>query len=520
MLSFQTVTEAPPEPTGGQTERPQPHPQPADAPPLPPPYEIIVIGGGSAGIVSANVAAGLGVRTALVEKERIGGECLWTGCVPSKALLHAASVAALCRRQATASAASLSSVACRLSPDLGREALCYVREAIQRVKEADATEEMMREFGVEIFFGPPRFIDRHTLQVGDQRLAARQFILATGSHPAVPEVPGLRESGFLTNQTIFDLEEVPESLVVIGGGPVGVEMAQAFHRLGADVTLLQHGPRLLPRDDTELVEQLEGLLRSEGIRIMTGVEAAEVRRQPDGMKRVTWRQGGEEAEARAAEVLVGAGRRPNVEGLNLEAAGVRLDEKGVWVDRRLRTSAPNIWACGDVLGRHQFSHMAEHEAKAVVRNALLPFPQRVPFEIEPWTTFTDPELAHVGLTEAEARDQGRNVHVYRHSFQQDDRALVDEEGRGMVKIIADGRGRLMGAHILGPRAGELIHEFVLAMRHGLSVRALADTIHVYPTLSMANQRAAQRYYQELAGQPLARNALRLVFWLTGKALRG
>jgi pyruvate/2-oxoglutarate dehydrogenase complex dihydrolipoamide dehydrogenase (E3) component len=164
--------------------------------------------------------------------------------------------------------------------------------------------------------------------------------------------------------------------------------------------------------------------------------------------------------------------------------------------------------------------MAEHEAKAVVRNALLPFPQRVPFEIEPWTTFTDPELAHVGLTEAEAREQGRNVHVYRHSFQQDDRALVDEEGRGLVKIIADGRGRVLGAHILGPRAGELIHEFVLAMRHGISVRALADTIHVYPTLSMANQRAAQRYYQELAGQPLARSALRFLFWVTGKAVRG
>src|SRR6266851_1051170 len=208
------------------------------------PYEIIVIGGGSAGIVSANVAAGLGVRTALVEKERIGGECLWTGCVPSKALLHAASVAALCRRQATgdgrpgtALAASLSSVACRLSSDGGRAALRYVRESIQRVKEADATEAMMREFGVAIFFGPPRFIDRHTVQVGDQRLVGRQFILATGSHPAVPDIPALSEAGFLTNQTIFDLEEVPESLVVIGGGPIGVEMAQAFQRLGAEVTL-------------------------------------------------------------------------------------------------------------------------------------------------------------------------------------------------------------------------------------------------------------------------------------------
>jgi pyruvate/2-oxoglutarate dehydrogenase complex dihydrolipoamide dehydrogenase (E3) component len=378
---------------------------------------------------------------------------------------------------------------------------------------------MMRELGVEIFLGPPCFEDRHVLRVGEQRLLARQFILATGSRPAVPDIPGLLEAGCLTNETIFDLEEVPESLAVIGGGPIGVEMVQAFRRLGAEVTLLQRGPRLLPRDDTELTEHLERLLRSEGIRVVTQAEVTEVRSQPDGTKRISIRREAENEEVQAAALLVATGRRPNVEGLNLEAVGVRVGEEGVWADQRLRTSAPNIWACGDVLGRHQFSHMAEHEAKSVVRNALLPFPQRVPFEIEPWTTFTDPKLAHVGLTEAEAREQGRNVHVYRHSFQQDDRALVDEAGRGVVKIVADGRGRVLGAHILGPRAGELIHEFVLAMRHGISVRALADTIRVYPTLSMANQRAAQRYYQELADQPLTRSALRLVFLLTRKALR-
>jgi pyruvate/2-oxoglutarate dehydrogenase complex dihydrolipoamide dehydrogenase (E3) component len=524
MLGLHTITEAPPDPDGGAASpvgatetraAPRHHARPTS-----PPYEIIVVGGGSAGIVSANVAAALGVRTALVERDRIGGECLWTGCVPSKALIHTAKLrrqASDARRQSAGDSVGLASGARRLASE---EALRYVRESIQRVKEADATEAMMRDFGVEIFLGAPRFEDRHTLRVGDHRLRARQFILATGSHPAIPEVPGLLDSDYLTNQTIFDLQEVPESLTVLGGGPIGVELAQAFRRLGAEVTVLQRGSRLLPRDDTELTDQLEGMLRDEGIRILTKAEVTEVARQPDGTKRVSFRRGGEEAHVRAAELLVATGRRPNVEGLNLEAAGVRLDENGVRVDRRLRTSASNIWACGDILGRHQFSHMAEHEAKAVVRNALLPFPQRVPFAVEPWTTFTDPELAHVGLTEAEAREQRRDVRVYRHSFQQDDRALVDEQARGLVKIVADGRGRVLGAHILGPRAGELIHEFVLAMRHGLSVRALADTIHVYPTLSMANQRAAQRYYQEFAEQPLMRNALRLVFWLTRRQLRG
>jgi pyruvate/2-oxoglutarate dehydrogenase complex dihydrolipoamide dehydrogenase (E3) component len=478
------------------------------------PYEIVVIGGGSAGIVSANVAAALGVRTALVEKERIGGECLWTGCVPSKALIHAASVAAI-----RAGSRAFGSGAVPSGPSVGREALAYVRNSIQRVKEADATEAMMREFGVELFFGPSRFVNRHVLQVGDQQLLGRQFILATGSRPAIPAIPGLLDAGFLTNQTIFSLEEAPRSLAVIGGGPIGVEMAQAFRRLGAEVTLLQHGPRLLPRDDAELTDELEVLLHAEGIRMLKDADVVEVTPGDDGLKRLSVSEGDRTPTVQAAEILVAAGRRPNVEGLNLDAAGVRLDESGVWVDDRLRTSSRHIWACGDVLGRHQFSHLAEHEAKAVVRNALLPFPARVRFDVEPWTTFTDPELAHVGLTEAEARAQGRNVRVYRHSFQQDDRALVDEAGRGLVKIIADPRGRILGAHILGPRAGELIHEFILAMRHGLSVRALADTIHVYPTLSMANQRAAQRYYQGWADRPLLRGGLRLVLRLMRRAVR-
>jgi pyruvate/2-oxoglutarate dehydrogenase complex dihydrolipoamide dehydrogenase (E3) component len=353
------------------------------------PYEIIVIGGGSAGIVSANVAAALEVRTALVEKERIGGECLWTGCVPSKALIHAASVAAIrAGRRALEARGAAPGAPCPVpgedspaidgtgdralstghpAPSLGREALTYVRDSIERVKEADATEAMMRDFGVELFFGPPRFINRHVLQVGDQQLLGRQFILATGSHPAIPEIPGLAEAGFLTNQTIFSLDDIPASLAVIGGGPIGVEMAQAFHRLGAEITLLQRGPHLLPRDDAELTTQLEELLRAEGIRILTDAAVTEVQRAERGQKRLAVRHGDQTLTIEAVEILVAAGRRPNVAGLNLGTAGVRVGENGVWVDDRLRTSARHIWACGDVLGRHQFSHMAEHEAKVVVR---------------------------------------------------------------------------------------------------------------------------------------------------------
>jgi pyruvate/2-oxoglutarate dehydrogenase complex dihydrolipoamide dehydrogenase (E3) component len=478
------------------------------------PYEIIVIGGGSAGIVCANVAAALGVRTALVEKERIGGECLWTGCVPSKALIHAAAVAS----DRTGSRA-LGAPREPVDRSVGREALNYVREAIERVREADATEAMLRDFGVELFFGVPRFEEPHVLQVGDTRLLGRQFILATGSRPAAPDIPGLAESGYLTNQSLFSLPEVPESLGVIGGGPIGVEMAQAFGRLGAEVTLLQRGPRLLPRDDPELTGELETMLAAEGIRVLTMAPVTGVRRAADGSRTITFSRGDRTEEVGCAELLVATGRRANVQGLNLEAAGVCLDPVGVWVDRKLRTSARHIWACGDVLGRHRFSHMAEHEAKAVVRNALLPFSPHVPLEIEPWTTFTDPELAAVGLTEEQAMRKEGRVKVYRHSFGQDDRALVDEAGRGLVKIVAGRRGRILGAHILGPRAGELIHEFVLAMTYGLSVRDLADAIHVYPTLSMANQRAAQRYYQGCMEQSLTRGGLRMLLRLLGRQLR-
>jgi pyruvate/2-oxoglutarate dehydrogenase complex dihydrolipoamide dehydrogenase (E3) component len=296
-------------------------------------------------------------------------------------------------------------------------------------------------------------------------------------------------------------------------------MAQAFCRLGSQVTLLQRSARLLPRDDVGLAGELERILETEGVRVLTGAEVTAVQGDATGAKQVLFRRAGAEEGVEGTDLLVATGRRPNLEGLNLEAAGVRYDEQGVRVDRRLRTTARHVWACGDILGRHQFSHMAEHEAKAVVRNALLPFPQPVSFEVEPWTTFTEPELARVGLTEPEAREKHRGVLVFRHSFGQDDRALVDEEGRGQVKIIADRRGRILGAHILGPRAGELIHEFVVAVTHGLSVRALADTIHVYPTLSMANQRAAQRYYQWWGDQHFARHGLRLLLRLLRRELR-
>ncbi|HZO89049.1 MAG TPA: FAD-dependent oxidoreductase [Chthonomonadaceae bacterium] len=465
-------------------------------------YDIIILGGGSAGIVAGVMAGGLGMRVLLIEKEKMGGECLNTGCVPSKALLHAASVV-----HALRTAASVGLKSCAVSREEAAGALAYARETIARVRDADATEQLLGKYGVTIRFGNASFQDAHTLMLEEQAIRAANFLLATGSSPAQPDIPGLKEVGYHTNQTIFDLETVPETLLVVGGGPVGVEMAQAFHRLGSQVILIQRADRLLPRDDSELTMALEAMLRAEGmdIRLQTTLTAV---RWENGRRVATLMQDGNASEVVCEEILLGVGRVPNLEGLNLAAAGVAFDPQGIPVDSRLRTSAPNIYACGDVLGKYQFSHMAEYEAKIAVRNIVFPGASRTSFRIDPWTTFTEPELAHVGLTEDEARAQGIVYDVCRQSFAQDDRALTEDAGKGMVKVLTQGwSGKILGAHILGPRAGELIQEWTLAMEQGLSIRAIADLIHVYPTLSMASQHAAQRWYEQKAEQPLVRTVL-------------
>ncbi len=469
-------------------------------------YDVIVVGGGSAGIVAGVTAAGLGAKTLLIERSRLGGECSWTGCVPSKALLHAASVAQQLR---TASDYGLPSVP--VSREQAAGALAYVRDSVQRVHVADDSGGLLAQVGAEVAIGRATFTAPDTLNFEGGALTAKHFILCTGSRPVVPDVEGLREAGFVTNQTIFDLQTIPETLVVIGGGPVGVEMAQAFQRLGSQVTLVTQGARLLTRDDAELTEQLTGYLRAEGLTVHVHTKVARVRVE-DGRKILTLQtQGGDETatfELTCDEILAATGRAPNVEDLGLLTARVRLEKEGVWVDARLHTTGPNVWACGDVIGRMLFSHMAEFEAKIVVQNALFPLAQRPKFRVVPWATFTDPELAHVGLTEAEAQAQNIHYDVFRHPFDRDDRALVEGTGRGQVKILSHGlSGKIIGAQILGPRAGELIHEFILAMEHGLTTRDLADLIHVYPTLNISIQRAAQRWYEKLAARPLVKSAL-------------
>lgn len=466
-------------------------------------YDLIILGGGSAGIVSGVMAGALGLRVLLIERGKMGGECLNTGCVPSKALLHAAKVARTIR---DADKVGLTKQSLTRADTEG--VMAHVRQTITTVQEADATEKLLQDNGVEIKHGSAKFTDPHTLSLDGAAITAANFILATGSSPKTPDVPGLTDGSYLTNQSVFDLHEVPERLLVVGGGPNGVESAQAFALLGSRVTLVQRGDRLLPRDDAEIGRLLETYLREDGLDIRLNTTLAEV--WPGGAGRVAvLRQGTQTSEVGFDQILFGIGRRPNTEGLDLEKAGVTYGDKSVFTDDQLRTSAPHIYACGDLLGHDQFSHLAEYEAKLVVRNIVFPGQSAASFQLRPWTTFTDPESTHIGQTEEDLIAEGTAYEVYKQPFAQNDRAITDGDTRGLIKVLTQGpTGKILGVHILGPRSGELAQEWILAMEQGLPLRTIADMVHIYPTLSLACQHVAQRWYERKAQEPVVKTALK------------
>jgi pyruvate/2-oxoglutarate dehydrogenase complex dihydrolipoamide dehydrogenase (E3) component len=465
-------------------------------------YDVIVIGGGSAGLSAAGLAAALGARVALLDSDKLGGECLYTGCVPSKALLHAARVAAQVRR------AGELGLDARLGPvDLGR-----VADAVQRVigavyEEADAPENYAH-YGIDVVLGPVRFLARDAVEANGHRIRGGGFLLATGSHAALPDVPGLEEVSYLTNESVFDLRRLPETLTVLGGGPVGCELGQAFARLGSRVTILQRAARLLPRDEPEASAALLARLEAEGVRVLTSAAARSVALR-DGQKIVTFEGPDGAAEVAADELLVAVGRAPNLAGLDLEAAGVRYDPwKGVAVDAHLRTSNPRVSAAGDVIGGNRFTHAAALQARTAVRNMLFRSVARTKLDerVMPWATFTQPEVAHVGLTEAEARRRhGEGVRVYTQPLPGVDRAWTDGEPEGFIKLVATPKGMLLGATVVGLAAGELINELALALKAGIGLSQLAATTHVYPTLALGIQQAAGKYsIAATARSPLVR----------------
>ncbi|PWB46074.1 MAG: pyridine nucleotide-disulfide oxidoreductase [Candidatus Methylomirabilota bacterium] len=458
-------------------------------------FDLAVIGGGTAGLVTSAGAASLGAKVALIERDRLGGECLHTGCVPSKALIRSAKVLHLMRR-----AADFGLNPPEVSFDFVK-VMDRMRQVQAQVGKHDSPERF-KGLGVTLFSDQASFLSPTELKVGGEPIAAKKVVIATGSRTAVPPIEGLAEVGFLDHVGALTLSHLPRSVVILGAGPIGIEFAQLFARFGVRVTVLEVVGQILPREDQEVAQALEAILRAEGIDIHTCTKAFRVE-QSGTEKLVHGECTGASVTFRAEEIFLATGRRPNVEELNLEAAGVSYNSKGIMVDETLRTRARNIWACGDITGKLLFTHVAEYQARLVVRNALFPFKSRADYSAVPWCTFTDPEVARVGLTEAEAREQFGNVKVYRYRFGDLDRALCDGEAMGLTKLVCTPKGKIVGAHILGPQAGDLIQEVILAMRKGLPVGALAQTIHAYPTLVEGVRRAADQYYREkLSSGPL------------------
>jgi len=457
-------------------------PEPADR------YHLVVIGAGTAGLVTAIGAAGLGARVALVERHLMGGDCLNVGCVPSKALLRAARAAADVR------AAGAFGV---VVPPGSRVDFGAVMERMRRLRAQISPNDSAwrcRDLGVDVFLGEGRFTGPGTVTVGGARLRFRKAVVATGARAAAPLIPGLAEAGFLTNETVFALTALPRRLAVIGAGPIGCELAQAFARFGSDVTLLEAAPRILVREDHDAAALLARALQRDGVRLV--LEAAIERVERQGEERVLrYTRDGAREEARVDAVLLGAGRAANVEGLGLETVGVAADPRdGVRVDDRLRTTNRRIFAAGDVCSRYQFTHHADFQARLVIQNALFLGRARASALTLPWCTYTDPEIAHVGLGEREAVERGVRIRTFEQALEDVDRAVLDGETEGFVKIhVREGRDAIVGATIVARHAGEMLSELTLAMGQGIGLGRIARTIHPYPTQADAIRRLGDAY---------------------------
>ncbi len=453
-------------------------------------YDLLVIGGGAAGFVSSKLARGFGKRVGMVDKAKIGGDCTWFGCIPSKTILMAAHIAHQTRRLEDFGLKTKHPI--ELNTD---GVMSHVRSIVEKVYNSHLPEAF-EELGIDVIHGEPHFIDNHTVSIGDMRLSAKRFIISTGSRALIPSIEGIDETPYLTNKTVFNLNTLPRSMIVLGGGPIGVELASALNRLGVDVTIVEMMDRILPREDEEMVEILSDLLKEEGVRILTNTTATRLSRGKNGNIILSIRDRDDKtSEIESAAILIAVGRRPNLEGLNLEAAGVKYTPKGIVTDDTLKTTASNIYACGDVIGPYQFSHMAEYQAITATTNAFLPIKKKVDYTHVIWSTFTDPELAHAGLTEKEARERyGDGIKVYRYRYSDIDRARTDRTESGMSKFICDRSDRLIGAHVLGRCATEVIHEAQLAKSLNIPFYKIRSVIHAYPSYTDVLRQPAKLCY--------------------------
>lgn len=467
--------------------------------------DICVVGAGSGGLSVAAGAVQMGARVVLVEKGKMGGDCLNTGCVPSKAMLAAGHAAQTMRE---ANQFGIGAVV----PEVDWAA---VQQHVQGVIAAIAPNDSVARFeglGVQVIQAAASFVDQHTVQAGNTTIKAKFVVLATGSSPFIPPIPGLSEVPYFTNENIFNHQQPIEHLVVIGGGPIGLEMAQAFRRLGAEVSVLEVS-RLMAKDDPELAKIVVENLHAEGINIAEGVSNLRLEKSEHGVV-VVYEKDEQTHRISGSHLLVATGRKANVNGLNLEAAGVEYSPRGIVVDQRLRSSNKHVFAIGDVAGPYQFTHMAAYQAGIIIRNILFKLPAKVDYSAVPWVTYTDPELANVGLSEADAIAQGKDVRVLRWSFAENDRAQAERRTQGLVKVVVSKKGVILGAGIVGLHAGELVQPWILAVSQKMKIGAMASIIAPYPTLAEVNKRVAGSFYTEKLFSARTKKIVRfLLRWL-------
>ncbi len=475
-------------------------------------YDLGVLGGGSAGLTLTSGAAQLGAKVLLIEKElHLGGDCLHYGCVPSKTLIKSAVVYHLMRTSGRFGLPQMSP-----PPVDYPQVVARIKSVIASIQKHDSVERFC-ELGARVRFGQARFVDEHCVELEGQRISAKAWLIATGSSPALPPLPGLAQTPHLTNKDIFYLERLPGSLIILGGGPLALEMAQAFQRLGCQVSLVQRGEQVLSREDRDLADLAMAALRAEGVEFYLGTKISQAL-QINGRPALRFRDAsGQEVELSAEALLVALGRQANLEGLGLEEIGVEFDAQGLKLDARLRTSHKHIYGAGDVTGTHLFTHAAGYEGGVVLANAVLRLPRKADYTWLPWCTFTDPQLASVGMNEKAAAAAGLEYTVWSQEFAANDRALTEGAGLGRLKLILDKHERPLGVQILGPQAGELINEWVAALGGGVKLSTLAGLVHPYPTLGEINKRVAADVMAPKLFSGLVKKGLKLFFNTKGRA---
>jgi pyruvate/2-oxoglutarate dehydrogenase complex dihydrolipoamide dehydrogenase (E3) component len=473
-------------------------------------YDMIIIGGGAAGLTVAAGAAQLGAKTALIEKKKLGGDCLYYGCVPSKTLIKAAKVYHYAKNMKSFGLPQVDLPPCDLGSVMDR-----VRRVIDKAGVHDSVERF-EGLGVKVIIGNAEFLSEHEIAVNGQTLSGKRFTVATGSSPMVFPIEGLQETGFITNVEVFSLNTLPDRLIVLGAGPIGAELAHAFVRLGSKVTLIDILERPLSFEDEDMAEVVIKQMVHDGIGLRMGSKAKKVYRKGNEKVMVIETRGGKEEEIKCDEILVATGRKPNIEGLALEAAGVEYTRKGIETDLHMQTSQKHIYAAGDVNGKFPFTHIAGAEGSIIVRNGVMHVPGKINYNMTPWVTFTDPEIASIGYNEQRAKQDEVGYDVHSESYEELDRALAESEYEGKIKILTQaGSDKIIGVQIVGLHAGELIGSSILAINKHMKLSDLATPIFAYPTLSEIHKKTAGKYYAQKIFSPKVRGILKFIFGYQG-----